>query len=50
MTREKEQGTILQAYASGISAAEFLLGKGLAYLIVAIGQTMFLMLLRSRAF
>jgi ABC-2 type transport system permease protein len=50
MTREKEQGTILQAYASGISAAEFLLGKGLAYLIVAIGQTMFLMLLGVELF
>lgn len=50
MTREKEQGTILQAYASGISAAELLVGKGLAYLIVAIGQTIFLMLLGAWIF
>jgi ABC-2 type transport system permease protein len=50
MTREKEQGTILQAYASGISAAELLLGNGLAYLIVAIGQTIFLMLLGAWIF
>ena len=50
MTREKEQGTILQAYASGISATEFLLGKGLAYLIIAIGQTIFLMVLGAGLF
>lgn len=43
MTREKEQGTILQAYASGISALEWILGKGLAFLLIGIGQTVFLM-------
>ncbi|MBW4538179.1 MAG: ABC transporter permease [Myxacorys chilensis ATA2-1-KO14] len=43
MSREKEQGTILQIYASSVSAAELLLGKGLAYFIVAIGQTLFVM-------
>lgn len=32
----KERCTILQAYISSISAAEFLLGKGLAYLLIAI--------------
>ncbi|PSB18314.1 ABC transporter permease [Phormidesmis priestleyi ULC007] len=41
MSREKEQGTILQAYASSISAAELLLGKCLAYLVVGIGQAIF---------
>ncbi|BAU11630.1 ABC transporter [Leptolyngbya sp. NIES-3755] len=38
MSREKEQGTILQTYASSISAAELLLGKCLAYFVVAMGQ------------
>lgn len=34
MVREKEKGTILQVQASGIGATEWLLGKGLAYLLV----------------
>jgi ABC-2 type transport system permease protein len=50
MTREKEQGTVLQAYALGISAMEWLLGKGLAYLIVGISQTFFLMSVGSLIF
>ncbi|RCJ35332.1 ABC transporter [Nostoc minutum NIES-26] len=50
MTREKEQGTIIQAYAASISAAELLLGKGLAYILIAIGQTLFIMLLGSLIF
>ncbi|MBD2534581.1 ABC transporter permease [Nostoc flagelliforme FACHB-838] len=50
MTREKEQGTIIQVYTSGLSAAELLLGKGLAYFLVAIVQTLFLMLLGSLIF
>lgn len=43
MSREKEQGTILQTYTSSISAAELLLGKCLAYFIVGIGQAVFVM-------
>ncbi|MGV0025116.1 ABC transporter permease [Phormidesmis priestleyi] len=43
MSREKEQGTILQTYASSVSAAELLLGKWLAYFIVGIGQALFVM-------
>lgn len=35
MVREKERGTIVQAYASSMTATEFLLGKGLAYLLIA---------------
>ncbi|MBW4454237.1 MAG: ABC transporter permease [Nostoc indistinguendum CM1-VF10] len=35
MVREKEKGTILQVYTSSITASELLLGKALAYLIVA---------------
>ncbi len=36
MVREKEKGTILQVYASSMSAAELILGKALAYLAVAL--------------
>lgn len=38
MVREKEQGTIIQVYASNLSASEWLLGKGLAYLFVALAE------------
>jgi ABC-2 type transport system permease protein len=44
MVREKESGTILQVYASSITAVEFLGGKILAYLIVAIVMAAFLIL------
>jgi ABC-2 type transport system permease protein len=50
MTREKEQGTIIQAYASSLSAIELLLGKGLAYFLIAVCQTLFIMLLGSAIF
>jgi ABC-2 type transport system permease protein len=43
MSREKEQGTILQTYTSSISAAELLLGKCLAYFVVGVGQAVFVM-------
>jgi ABC-2 type transport system permease protein len=43
MVREKERNTIVQVYASDLSAAEFLLGKGLAYLAIAIGQALVVM-------
>lgn len=36
MVREKEQGTIIQVYASNLSAVELILGKGLAYIIVGL--------------
>lgn len=38
MVRERELGTIVQAYASRLSAAELLAGKSLAFLIVGLGQ------------
>ncbi len=38
MVREKEQGTIIQVYASALSAVEWLLGKGLAYVLVALAE------------
>ncbi len=36
LAREKEQGTILQAYASSISAFELITGKAIAYLIIGL--------------
>jgi ABC-2 type transport system permease protein len=41
--REKEKGTILQVYASSLSATELLLGKGLAYLLIGIVQAVLVM-------
>jgi ABC-2 type transport system permease protein len=38
MAKEGEQKTILQVYVSSISAHEFLLGKILAFVIVALGE------------
>ncbi|MBE7385713.1 MAG: ABC transporter permease [Leptolyngbya sp. SIO1E4] len=50
MVREKEQGTIVQVYASNLSATELLLGKGLAYFIVSIGEALCIMGLGSLLF
>lgn len=36
--REKEQGTILQVYASNLTASELIAGKALAYILVGIGE------------
>lgn len=47
MVREKEQGTILQVYASSLSATELLLGKGLAYLAIALSEAILIMILGS---
>jgi ABC-2 type transport system permease protein len=43
LVREKEQGTILQLYATSMSAVELLLGKTLAYLAIGIGEAVLLM-------
>jgi ABC-2 type transport system permease protein len=43
MVREKTQGTIVQVYASDLSATELLLGKGLAYLLIGILEAIFIM-------
>jgi ABC-2 type transport system permease protein len=43
MAREKERKTILQVYVSNISAFEFLLGKVLAFMIVALGMVLVLL-------
>ncbi|WP_218080759.1 ABC transporter permease [Anthocerotibacter panamensis] len=50
MVREKEQGTIIQVYASSLSAVELILGKGLAYFIVALGETFVIIGLGSLIF
>uniref|UniRef100_B8HLB7 ABC-2 type transporter n=1 Tax=Cyanothece sp. (strain PCC 7425 / ATCC 29141) TaxID=395961 RepID=B8HLB7_CYAP4 len=50
MVREKEKGTILQVYASSISAAELLLGKALSYLLVGLGEAIAIMVLGSLIF
>ena len=42
LVREKEQGTILQLYASSLSASELLLGKSLAYTLVGLGEALIL--------
>lgn len=39
MSREKEQGTILQLYTSSISARELIAGKTLAYVLIGIVQS-----------
>ena len=44
LVREKEQGTILQLYASSLSAVELLLGKTLAYMLVGLGEAILLLI------
>jgi ABC-2 type transport system permease protein len=44
LVREKEQGTILQLYASSLSAFELLAGKSLAYIAVGLGEAILLFL------
>ncbi len=45
MARETEQGTILQIYASSLTASEFILGKVAAYVIVGIAETLLVLLI-----
>jgi ABC-2 type transport system permease protein len=42
MSREREQGTILQLYASSLTSFELMAGKTLAYLFIAITQALLL--------
>ena len=44
MAREGERKTILQVYVSSISAHEFLLGKILAFIVVALAESVLLLL------
>jgi ABC-2 type transport system permease protein len=43
MVREKEQGTIVQIYASDLTATEWLVGKELAYWLIGIGEALLTM-------
>ncbi len=43
MVREKEKGTILQVYASDLTAGELILGKSFAYLLVGMGMAIAVM-------
>jgi ABC-2 type transport system permease protein len=45
MAKESEQKTILQVYVSSISAHEFLLGKVLAFMVVALAESVLMLLL-----
>jgi ABC-2 type transport system permease protein len=50
MSREKEQGTILQLYASSLTSFELMAGKTLAYLLIAISQAILLIAISSILF
>ncbi len=50
MVREKERGTILQVYASSLTAEELILGKLLAYFLIAIAQAIALITLGAILF
>jgi ABC-2 type transport system permease protein len=50
MAKEGEQKTILQVYVANISAHEFLLGKILAFMIVAVGECIILMIILFAGF
>jgi ABC-2 type transport system permease protein len=45
MAKEGEQKTILQVYVSSISAHEFLLGKIFAFMVVALGECLLMLVL-----
>jgi drug efflux transport system permease protein len=45
MAKEVEQKTILQVYVSNISAHEFLLGKVLAFMVVALAESLVMLVL-----
>jgi len=45
MAKESEQKTILQVYVSSISAHEFLLGKILAFMVVALAESVIMLVL-----
>lgn len=50
MVREKERGTILQVYASSLTASELLLGKLLAYFLVGIAEAIFVIIIGTTLF
>jgi len=50
MVREKQDGTIVQVYASDLTSVEWLLGKGLAYFLIAIGEAIVVITLATIIF
>lgn len=42
-SREKDQGTVIQVYASGISPAQFIIGKGLIYIGIGLSEALVIM-------
>lgn len=50
MAKEGEQKTILQVYVANISAHEFLLGKILAFMIVAVAEAIIMMMILLAGF
>lgn len=50
MVREKEQGTIIQVYASSLSAVELIIGKTLAYLLIGLFEAVIIFSLGSLLF
>lgn len=50
LVREKEQGTILQAYASSITSIELILGKALAYMIVGFAEAIMIFIMAAMLF
>ncbi|OKH37116.1 ABC transporter [[Phormidium ambiguum] IAM M-71] len=50
MVREKERGTILQVYASSLTASELLLGKLVAYFLVGIAEAIFVIIIGTTLF
>ncbi|MBV9386744.1 MAG: ABC transporter permease [Chroococcidiopsidaceae cyanobacterium CP_BM_ER_R8_30] len=50
MVREKEQGTIVQVYASSLSAIELTLGKALAYLLIGLLEAVLIVVFGSLIF
>ena len=43
LSREKEQGTMLQLYASSLSSRELVAGKAIAYLVVGLAEALLLL-------
>ena len=50
MVREKEKGTIIQVYASSLSAFELILGKAFAYLLIGLLEALVIISLGSLLF
>jgi ABC-2 type transport system permease protein len=50
LSREKEQGTMLQLYASSLTSKELVAGKAIAYLFVGLAEALLLLVLAMSVF